>query len=1413
VQFGKDSIEQPAPGFDRLFPRRWNENGTPVAQPRSDIDRLFTKAVFAPTTGFMPRAVNIDGTPSTQGFALRALPPDWSPSGPYAAVMAPFRSAAEYSFYQANRFYARVEDELPYERRASSATPTVGPLPPKFDFHQMLASYADLPQVMRRLGLVIDFMVQDGSVFDKALSGSATVDTLMSLDVAWGGGHDNKQDAWPNTAVRLTKARFVQRERQPQDHAGGLLRLEAASDLGTNEKSLFDVYQVDVDGSALKTVNFLLTSQNLVAKSLALNGSIDQHKVTYTTGNEQGLAALRSGGIGISRHGRSWQVAENAAAAVLKNTAVQGSAAQSRKIVLFAEDSMRGYRIDVFDVKQAQWRSLCRRMTQAAVRGDPGNLIPHEPDEGYVKGASTSSSANADDADPDVDHYLHESMFRWAGWSLAAPRPGRTIVADNAADSGLQGESVQDVSDEAETGNQIIASFKAAPGSLPRLRFGHLYRLRARLVDLAGNSLSIDDPSIDPLEQATDPIAYRRFEPVDPPALVGRLRLSEGESLERLVIRSDFDADAKAYNTAPGTVFATAREPAETSGQFEYAVTGERHVVPPKTSQLQAEQHGAFDDAFGGSPQAIATQYAIAAREAGTLFDAMPGTQIELVTPPSLNGVATVASVPPALPNPELPTGGRMAPGQYVIHREDACPTPYLPDVLSEGVALLNVPGLTAALQLGDDTKVVALPNGKAMLCVHWSNDPSKWPDRQGLRLVIAERAIKPSGGACDPVFVDDGTPRWNSRERTLTLFLAQGEIARLRYSSFVGDGFLDHLGLAGWMGSAGERKTLLEWARAGGHWMVTPHRALTLVHATQHPVCAPFFVKTGVVRALGDTHVSLSGLVKMHGPSTGKFEVTATWNEWIDDPTRGPPVRVSGSGQLPEMQLPENYTNEFTFEQVVVIDRALTGNANDTKPRAPGNRHEFGDTKFRHVRYRLVATTRFREYLPPALYADTANVTQTGPVWDVATLMEGAVDDPGAPVLEGPSGTPRDGVVVRSSARPSAPRLVYSVPTFKWSRPDAQGGLAGKRSTRLGNGLRVYLERPWFSSGDGELLGVVLLGRASTAEGARFTDIPADQTQFVTQWGADPLFDSVLPKAAARVTDFPAAVTSGTVTLAERSDVSVVVVGHRVQYDAARGLWFADIELDAGRNYMPFVRLALVRYQPNSLFKAEISAVVLAEFAQVLPRRDVYLSSAAAVLNLNVYGPGPERGSMTFPNDGRFEGIMFTQDPVGTAERGRNRFEIVLQARDPLVDSDLAWTDLRVLTGGLADPPDASSIGGLFGAGANSKTLDVPIPRALDASADFDIGVTFANVVASQIGKAELQRFIPEFWAEAPLWSASLRLLDLPTDRPVRLCLREFERFYTDRTIPQVFGGKTQRAKVVEERLVYAEFFAVPAG
>ena len=87
------------------------------------------------------------------------------------------------------------------------------------------------------------------------------------------------------------------------------------------------------------------------------------------------------------------------------------------------------------------------------------------------------------------------------------------------------------------------------------------------------------------------------------------------------------------------------------------------------------------------------------------------------------------------------------------------------------------------------------------------------------------------------------------------------------------------------------------------------------------------------------------------------------------------------------------------------------------------------------------------------------------------------------------------------------------------------------------------------------------------------------------------------------------------------------------MSYDDAHGrrLWYCDIQMDMGEAYFPFVRLALARYQPQSIANAHLSRVVLADFIQLLPDRAASITFdpidptavQLAVNGLTYTGPG----------------------------------------------------------------------------------------------------------------------------------------------------------------------------------------------
>lgn len=1470
INLGDRAIEVPLPGFDRFH--RGPERGD---GPRPH-ELLVDRSVFNGDSCIKAPVRQPGPNGESKVFALRALPPDWEDPALIrngtiqvdpadrerrAQLMAQWSSPAEYAMWQSDRFYKRtIPSKAQLAMRVPSYNGGTTPLKePEVDVHQRIASYGDHPNLLRRLGLVIDCVLERNEPIDALLAAGIPAQGLMRLKVSGPAPHVASGDTCPQVAWRATKTRFVLQART-DDHVDGLLRLERANDryqtLHPKEGSNFDLFQVDPDGAALKTVDFLLSAQNLVRRSLSLGAD---GEVTYTTGDRQPVSTLRSGGLGVSRHGRAGQVAMSAAAAALNHQRLSGSAAAGAQVALYAEDLLRGYRVDVQDAENGRWRSLVQREGRYVALPrkptEPELPIDLPADEGHVKGASTSGG---DEAKPD-DHYLHETLFRWSGWSLAAPRPGRTIRDRIEPGTGLQSEEVVEVDDTAKKGNGLAVRMRAAKGTLPRLRYGHTYRVRARLTDLAGNSLALDAADLRDDEQASDPIVYGRFEPVDPPALVLARKVSEGESLERLVLRSNFDRGTAAYSDdIAGDLAAFYASP-----DFEYGPTAERHVVPPKTSQQTAELHGMFDDAIGsGDPARIKAAYAVAARESGSLMHPVPGAQIELVTPAKAAQAATVQGEGAVIPPPELAdtTRDRMAAGQYLIHREDLVPVPYLADPACGGIALHGVPGIEA-LVAGRPLQLLApgligvglepglraalvLATKTWVLLVDLDRDPGDdpgpgrtkdWPDDvRSLRLVLAEQPGEVESPPCGDIHTAPQAPEWKRDDGVLRLFLPKGHIARLRYASFVHDRLVQHFGLPRWHADAPTTQRLQAEAMSGANWMLTPWRALTLVHATQQPVCEPWLEVVTVQRGAGDPHADLRARrVHLHGPSTGQFEIVGEWHEWIDDPLADDPVapgprRVKHEAQLAEIRLGENHPNVFSLQDAVAAQTAFVPVGGQVqpgdvakRPAVPGNRHEFGDTRFRFVRYRVRATTRFREYLPPSLFAERERITRVGPAVeehrvDVRVLPGQGVDtDAGAPVLR-VAGGGEAGLVVPASAPPEVPELVYVVPTVRWERPPPSGGTV--TSTRWGNGLRVYLERPWFSSGDGELLGVVIPG-----DNAAFSAVDAALLPFVTQWGRDPLWDGAAPGTSSRVADFPARVADEAVALLEQPARSVHVVGHRVHWDAARKLWYADIELNPGVAYMPFVRLALVRYQPNAIGGARVSRVVLAEFAQVLPRRRAVLSRQAQTLSLSVHGPVPSRGPMRRFNDGgaeesEYADISFIPLPGAQGELGRNRMELVLQTRDATLDSDLAWEDGPVLSSGpaaattglvMADPaPEPGPLGERLQRAEATTTVRSRLGRTLRFDRfeqRLELELLRPNV-GDLLGPIDVIPRPPVF--DPPVFTLTATRPTVPHGRLGRLMLREFERYYTDRTVPEVRAGAVRRRVVVEERLVYAEVF-----
>ncbi|QIZ99228.1 hypothetical protein [Leifsonia sp. PS1209] len=783
------------------------------------------------------------------------------------------------------------------------------------------------------------------------------------------------------------------------------------------------------------------------------------------------------------------------------------------------------------------------------------------------------------------------------------------------------------------------------------------------------------------MKKVTPLVPFLRWDPVPSPALVPRRRFTEGESLRVLVVRSGVTQD-------PETLAITVTEPAAYAASVDaahgYGADTERHLAAPKTSQIQAEQHGEFDAAIGdgqtAAQRAAAQREALAAilRENGSFFDVdvadlstvgariqQPGMALLSQTleadgsqpvPSPANGLRMLALRPGELPDPDpaverlrLRPGDAPAPGQYVVHDVDELELPYLPDPLADGVSLV-FPEAGAG-------RTIRFPFGTEGFTAAYRGD---WPDRQPFLLSL-------EGGDVLDSAVASGRIRF---------VLPPGDVQRARLASSLVRSRLDWLGV--WRSFAAvlqQTPEVREAAVDGWLWGLSPFEDLTFVHAVPRPLVAPRPTVLHAFRLPGDTSAFLFGGVDVDGQSTDSITAQASWDEPVDDIAQDAPST--------------SHTDAIAFTTAIVADEQVAVLAgHDAVVTLPGygplrtheSTHRFADTKHRRVSYFFRAATRFREYFAPELLrGDPAN-----PLDDGASVIGETVE-----------------VSVPSSARPAAPLIHSVLPLFRWNEGVEPEQPMARRVTRQA-GVRIYLQRPWYSSGEGELLAVLLAANGNDAFGEPADD-PGTGFPYVSQWGGDPIWlsapvaarplktlqlDDLLHASGIDDEPRPGRPVTPAVSLplpAGVTDRNVLAVGYRPQYSAERKLWFVDIAIDPGTAFWPFVRLAVARYQPDSVAGEHLSSPVRCDFVQLTPERIASVSRTDDThVRVVVSGTRGITRDTTAPRFG-LEGAF-------ARPADENRLLVAsIQTVDPSIGGDLGWR--TVATGELV----------LRGTGANA--------------------------------------------------------------------------------------------------------------
>ncbi|MCC5931725.1 MAG: hypothetical protein JJU28_20935 [Cyclobacteriaceae bacterium] len=1031
---------------------------------------------------------------------------------------------------EANKFYphsqesepefdfARFRDFFQYDRKGREAG--LPRLPkPDFEFHDILSIISSYPQIQRKLGLVLDFEIQTPG------SNSGNIHIVVQ-DISW---DSPTRVSCPKTAFEVTQKGFYAASGQNSNIDKGFLRVNTSE---------FSAIQIDTEGAAMKIQNTVEDQAIRQTKIKVLSFNVNASRLLQLQGlppetqEPEALPANRSAGIAIVQNGLAADVHQKFKVAnILKGKLLDSSAmipafqAIVSDEILRADELVQGYRMDIAYAEDPEkWFSLHFKKDEYTwfdAQGNPNKIEGIEADEGYLQ------FQLAGDPEQEDDVYLPESIARWEGWSLSVNRPGYAINEAETEDGRDYVHTNRNLEEQkyrldSSLDFRLEARPSIVPGTLPRLRFGRKYLVRIRTVDLAGNSVDVGHQPENASACVMPAIRYLRYEPVASPVVLPGTEFRQGESLERMVIRSNFNISSSVYEDGLPAVHRRSPESI-------------RHLLAPKQGQIIAEKHGKFDLAMGAKPQIAAEMYQLITSRDG-LFEAGPD-------------------------------------GNQKVYVQNHVEIVYLPDPMAAGVSFFLAPfaedshsqqfqpqmfSFFSNQQFNENNSDVDIPE-------------NEWYKPKSMRIRLQE-------GSLNSI--------WDAANRMLTIALPKGERMKLRYSCWWRKKDLEEFS-AMWdvldRSGSSNLSALKRLAQGGRHWMISPFREIELVHALQQPLRLPVIKAMEADRNYGDTTAQISFRCEVHAPSTQQLDLTCIWKEPEDLIYKANPEEIEKTGSLHDIAVAyrENEVGRGTLSD------AMQQGSGDVrlKLRQRALIQDFGDTKFRKVQYNAIAISRYQEHFDDLVRQQNLAVSRKGQGFDY--------------------------IIIPSSSRPHKPEIEYLIPTFEWQKSESSTRMQHRR---MGGGVRVYLKRPWYSSGEGEKLAVVL-PRGGAAMGQLHMAVSAQNIQpfnpNLTYWAIDPIKPSVpantyFPRSA----DFRynPHTEQGLTLPGTDPNAKVDVVAYPVEFDAERKLWYADMALNTREMYFPFVKFALARYQQYSVRKNNadvcLSDLVQADFIQLAPER-----------------------------------------------------------------------------------------------------------------------------------------------------------------------------------------------------------------
>lgn len=1160
-----------------------------TAQPNeapSDLDSVVRRLV---DLALEPQRLAVAGSAP----AFRAIVPD---DGSANSALAQFR------LFHRQSALAPTRDAL--LRRAKMPAPQT-------DFHQRLTLLSEYPALQRRLGLLVDLTCDFEPLLAAAASaGAGGAGVPVSLLVQFSGLPAPSGPAQPATACRIEgPARF---SAMPRSEAwiDGLLNLSLTDPL--SGEPVFSLVDFDLDGAGLQWLD-------LVGRAEADRAATD-------------TAPLRSIGLSLMQA----DYARALFASATGHERLHGIAGEDGALVqrpFAAEDLVRGYRVDIQDFATDAWHSLHARQGEYRVAGIAAPLTIE--DEGCISPTMTQpqrSDAAIQRAAQDAEqpNFVAESLFVWDGWSLSAPRPGGALAS---------AAPVTDAAAVATAGAPLHVTFTARPGSLPRLRFGRAYRLRVRTTDLAGNgpdlasAAPLASPSGPPtvLPSATEGWTFRRFEAIGSPVTARLGSNAEKQPLDALVFKQDASdegaATAAACRLTPPLV---SQIMAEWSGAFDASLAERRFAdgfamangSPPGSDErrhAQAEHSGGLPDPFAaglaiqncpGVPQGKVARFdgaTLQLSDLPALTEGLGATAQSLLlidfapAPawPRIDGIEAQLASGAHGQAPDWHPASRtltlfLAPGAsadlLISCRPNQFDLPRLALLDWAAAATDGAPSSATLDQLACLGLLEMVTPARRLRLIHAVQQPLRAPRMESLeapeRLFGETAAYLACLGTYEPASsgrlelharltdrVDSGagpSPQPIDHHELVLSFNPEARPQDLPAGVTV-NGLLGQVQL-----HAPSLKAESAELRRGVGRIASALSGLVAAAFAARPPNLPlrkqamaFQGRSAVLSALARREPFQLHWAALASEAAFQADMATFFffneNDGLDPvPPGGRPL---GSGTTPQV------ARAAERVQTAALQVAEQAGGLLAKLQRNGPLHRLDDTRHRRVAYELRAISRFADHFePPADASPDKFFASTSLPFET---------------------------VIPSSSRPAPPQIDAVQLTFHWQRSPVSD--QGQQTIERRCGLRVMLRRPWFSSGDGELLAAIIQLQGLPKGSAR----PAAQTR----WARDPTRVSAALPAALDVNAFraPAAVLRGLEVVAPESadGVFATAVGYPVSYDAD-GRCFCDIDFDTAAHHVPFIQLALARLQPASIPGVELSELVLCAPVPFLPTRQI---------------------------------------------------------------------------------------------------------------------------------------------------------------------------------------------------------------